>query len=95
MTRLGWMLVILALYAAPVKAQTVCFATFDDQSWAKRTGEIAIVQGIVSSSSLLRVFANPKTGAFTVFLRSADRTCAMATGTDFEFVIQAMPGNPA
>ena len=54
-------------------------------------GEVPVVAATTKSAPLL-IFANPKTGTFTVVMIGPESSCVVSAGTDFEII---MRGDPA
>lgn len=84
----------LSLIVTPASAETPCLPTFEDFAAAlERTfEEVPQIIGTMNGGRGLIVFANPKTGTWTIVVESPDgQFCSPASGLNF---IAAPQGDP-
>lgn len=88
---------LLAIAAcAPAYAQTDLCASHSAfvQSLADSYGEARHMFGVVNETQVIEVFANGRTGTWTLLVTGPDGTSCMASsGTDFDDTIAPMPPN--
>ncbi len=80
----------LAAFLLPASAAAQICVQGDYQKYLKQQhGEIPVVRGIAESGSLMIIFVNEKTGAWTLSFippHAPDTSCVGATGSAFEIL---------
>ncbi len=79
----------LAAFLLPAPSAAQICVQGDYAAALKKSGEVPVVRGISDSGSLMIVFVNEKTGAWTLSFippTASDISCVGATGSAFEIV---------